>query len=311
MKEVFKFLSKQPVWILGMILGTALTALPCVTIDKDNHFNSHPPSTLIPVAIGLALIVFSIFSFFFVSVRKSQGEESGLDFTLLEEDGSAVQTTVSGCTIRVIEGRIEEHANSRDIAVALPCNEYFDDGCVEDTRSALGSFVARAFDGRASEFVALSLAECRNRLGPGTIRPKSEGKQAISFGFGQCILLRQPFGCLGSVALVSTTTQRSGEGLASRISYLFSGIDQLTSRLADARLNEVVMPIFGAGHGGVAPPMALVGLLLALAEAARYGQGGKRLRRATVVVFKATSEGKPQVDRVVVRRALALVGSRN
>jgi len=80
------------------------------------------------------------------------------------------------------------------------------------------------------------------------------------------------------VALVSTTTQRAGEGLSSRISYLFDGMRALVERLADARLTEVVMPLMGAGHGHIEKPLALVGLLLAIAEVARYGQGSQRLR---------------------------------
>ena len=111
------------------------------------------------------------------------------------------------------------------------------------------------------------------------------------------------------VAVVSTTTQRAGEGLAARISYLFDGMRDLVTRLADARLNEVAMPILGAGHGRIDPPLAFVGLLLAVAEAARYGQGGQRLRKVTIVVFKPNAESPAQVDRVLIRRALALVGS--
>ena len=71
------------------------------------------------------------------------------------------------------------------------------------------------------------------------------------------------------------------------------------------------MPILGAGHGGIDPPLAFVGLLLAVAEAARYGQGGQRLRRVTIVVFKRDADSPAVVDRVVIRRALALIGSEN
>jgi hypothetical protein len=80
-------------------------------------------------------------------------------------------------------------------------------------------------------------------------------------------------------------------------------------RLADARLNEITMPILGAGHGGINPPLALVGLLLAVAEASRYGDGRQCMKKVTIVVFKRDANSLPQVDPVVVRRALALVGS--
>jgi len=124
------------------------------------------------------------------------------------------------------------------------------------------------------------------------------------------VLLLRPLGRSSPVALVSTTTQRAGQGLAARISYLFDGMRELVARLADARLNDVMMPILGAGHGGINTPLAFVGLLLAVAEAAEYGQGGQRLRRVTVVVFKRDAGTPAQVERVVIRRALALIGTR-
>ena len=65
----------------------------------------------------------------------------------------------------------------------------------------------------------------------------------------------------------------------------------------------------GSGHGGVDPPLALVGLVGALAEAARYAQGSQRLKKVTIVVYRRDAKSKPQVDPVVVRRALALIGS--
>jgi hypothetical protein len=84
---------------------------------------------------------------------------------------------------------------------------------------------------------------------------------------------------------------------------------ELVTRLANARLNEVVMPILGAGHGGIDTPLAFVGLLLAVAEAARYGQGGQHLKRVTIVVYKPDADNPPSVDEVIVRRALALIGT--
>jgi hypothetical protein len=86
---------------------------------------------------------------------------------------------------------------------------------------------------------------------------------------------------------------------------------ELVKELADARLDDVVMPILGAGHGRISTPLAFVGLLLAVAEAAHYGQGSQRLRRVTVVVFKRDAETPAQVDPTVVRRALALIGTRD
>ena len=81
---------------------------------------------------------------------------------------------------------------------------------------------------------------------------------------------------------------------------------ELVDTLADARLDDVVMPVLGAGHGRIEAPLAFVGLLLAVAEAARYR---RYLKRVTIVVFKRDADTPAQVDRLVARRALALVGA--
>ena len=54
-----------------------------------------------------------------------------------------------------------------------------------------------------------------------------------------------------------------------------------------------------------------MGLILALTEVARYGQGGQRLRWVTIGVFRRVPKASLEVERMIVRRTLALVGSQN
>jgi len=220
-------------------------------------------------------------------------------------------TTVSGCEIRVANGRLNDYASDAETLIVLPCNEYFDDECARDPKSSLGAYVKRTFEGQVDAFISLMTEEAKKQLGAGVVQQKSDKERAESFGVGRCVLLLKPLNHTAPIALVSTTTQRAAQGLAGRISYLFDGMRELVARLADTpRLNEVAMPILGSGHGRIDLPLALVGLLLAVAEAARYGQGG-RLRRVTIIVYKQDADAPAQVDQVVVRRALALIGSRD
>jgi len=282
-------------------------------MEKD-HWTAHPPNTWVPVAIGIALLIVSVSAYGFnLWTKRAKDAEvgAGLDLTRVRDTNGARWTIVNGCEIRVIEGRLEDHSPGAGTVVVLPCNEYFDDRCAGDVKSALGAYVNRQFEGQEEDFISLLREESKRKLGPGEVQQKTNDERAESFGPGRCVLLLKPLNRSVPVALVSTTTQRAGEGLAARISYLFSGTRELVSKLADARLTEVVMPILGGGHGRIDPPLALVGLLLAISEAARYGQGGQRLRSVTIVVFKRDSVTPPEVDRVVVRRALALIGSRD
>jgi hypothetical protein len=310
MMDAFKALLKQPYWVIALVLGAALVALPCIRFDAKGHWTTASPSTLWPALVGLVLLVVSSLSFALAllpQLRRDAG--GGLDLTRVRETDGVLSTTVSDCELRVLNGRIEDYVREPGTAIVLPCNEYFDDRCVEDVASALGAYVNRVFEGQAEEFVSLIKEESRKKLGPGVERQKTETERAESFGAGRCLLLARPLGRPVPLALVSTTTQRAGEGLASRISYLFAGMRELVVCLADARLSKVAMPVLGAGHGRIAAPLAFVGLLLAIAEAAHYGQGGQRLKRVTIVVFKRDAGSAAEVDRVVARRALALIGS--
>lgn len=96
--------------------------------------------------------------------------------------------------------------------------------------------------------------------------------------------------------------------MTARIAYLLDGMSKLVARLADERFRRIMMPVLGAGHGDIAQPLAFVALLLAIADSVRYGEGGHRLKKVTIVVFKANEHSPAEVGEVVVQRALALVG---
>ncbi|WP_146187960.1 hypothetical protein [Acidovorax sp. CF316] len=131
-----------------------------------------------------------------------------------------------------------------------------------------------------------------------------------SHGPGRAILVPDPSKNAANIALVSTTTQRAGQGLAARMSYVFDGVRELFELLADQRINEVVMPVLGAGHGGIDPPLALAGLVLALAEASRYGVDRQQRKKITIVVFQRTKQDPPEIAHENFRKALELVANK-
>ena len=63
---------------------------------------------------------------------------AGLDLSRVREVNGTLAAFVAGCEIRVVNGRIEQYA-LHETVVVLPCNEYFDDRCVDDMKSALGA----------------------------------------------------------------------------------------------------------------------------------------------------------------------------
>jgi hypothetical protein len=315
-KEFFKL----PFWALTLLIGAPFVLVPYLDVastDRGYRLTTHSPGSMLPVYVGIALLIASILAFAYSLIEAHRKAAAiamgaGIDLSRVSDTDGMLSTCVGSCRIGVREGRIEDFARaSAGLAVVLPCNEYFDDRCIQDSRSALGAFAQSAFEGQTAEFLRLVADESARKLGPGQEEQQTSEVRARSYGPGRCLLLMQPLNRSFSVALVSTTTQRAGQGLSARISYLFDGMRELMARLADSRISEVVMPVLGSGHGGIDPPLALVGLLLALAEAARYGQGAQRLRSANIVVFRRDKNSALAVDLVVVRRALALIGSRS
>jgi len=189
----------------------------------------------------------------------------------------------------------------------MVCNVHI---CATPSRvRALGAYVHKVFDGAVEEFIACSKEECRRRFGSGIEQQKTVDERAMSFGAGHAVLLLSPLGSKTPIGLVSTTTQRAGQGLVAKTSYLCDGVYELVTHLVDARLYDVAMPILGAGHGRIDPALAFVTLVLALAEAVRCAPGGRPLRMVTIIVFQGDPKSPPQVHETVVRRALALIGS--
>lgn len=226
------------------------------------------------------------------------------------ECANGFRATVGASEISIVTGRIENYPVGPERVIALPCNEYFEDHCTNDTRTALGMYINRRCVGTEAIFSDLVRQQCVTRFGVGTQQQKTEEEWSESHGAGRAILVSDPSRNSAGIALVSTTTQRAGQGLASRMSYVFDGVRELFGLLADKRINGVVMPVMGAGHGGIDPSLALAGLVLALAEAAKYGADQQRRKQITIVVFQRTEEESPDVTLQSIRKTLELVANK-
>jgi len=318
MIKVLKEFLEKPYWVILLIIGVLLAVLSCMDINYENKIwhvssNSQPTSWWL-FGIGIVLIIISITIFVYTLISKASAKSSGSD--ALSHAGQVTETNgvlsakVGDCLIQIVNGRIEDFLNRADVTFVLPCNEYFDI-CPDHPKSTLGSFVNREFVSQKSEFQTLIHNECANKLGKGTKEQRTAKDTGVSYGPGRCVQVVKPLGRPYSVALLATSTLRAGLGLSSRISHLADGIRELAINLAETRTNteEVIMPVLGGGNAGISPQLALIATLLAIAEAARYGQGGQRPKIVTIVVFKAGPNVPATVDSAVLRRFLDLVAS--
>jgi O-acetyl-ADP-ribose deacetylase (regulator of RNase III) len=183
--------------------------------------------------------------------------------------------------------------------VALPANEYFDDECVTDRHSSLGAFVEHYFAHTVGDFLRAIAAELSDL--PAERVPRAERRIDDSYGIGRAIFLNE----LASghrIILVSATTERTGIGLRAEPHFLYAAWQGVVETMNVRRLNSLVIPVLGAGHGGMPLAVALLFNLLAL-RSCLADDVGRHVRQVTIVVFEGAAHGLTQgsLDEAVAR----------
>ena len=193
--------------------------------------------------------------------------------------------------------------NPDDSLFALPANEFFDDECIHDSNSALGAFVQHHFADRVPDIQSLVQEVLADQ--PHTLVMKTPGQSVASFGIGKCVFLDRPFSSRYRLAMVSVTTQRADVGLRAEPEYIFKSARSLCRLMANNRINRLVVPVLGSGHGGLGGELALVCMLLAFAALRR--DSTHRPEEVKIVVFRHDKSGRPSVPEAKIKEALQFV----
>lgn len=237
---------------------------------------------------------------------------------LTEEEqpsGGSSGITSTGDEYRMPIGRTEVCVRFGDIrscdsndpgaVVALPANEFFDDDCIRDTRSALGAYIVSAFPNAIRDIQKLIAQKLANA--PSELVEREYDERARSYGVAKCVCLKNPLASGKNVMFVSVTTKRAGIGLRSEARYLFAAMKAICQAMNDGRLTDLYLPLMGSGHGGLEPELALLYLLLSTKAVIDDRSGGGHLRSVTIVVFRKDQSTVPNIHPDVVRRMLSLV----
>ena len=184
-------------------------------------------------------------------------------------------------------GRIENcQAADARTAITLAANEFFDDQCIFDLNSALGAFVQHHFGNNVPDFIRQVKAELVDV--PSQRVPRTERHIDESYGIGKAIFLDrlQPDYRL---ILVSATTERTGVGLRAEPHFLYAALEGVIETMNEHRLSSLVMPVLGAGHGGIPLPIAILFNLLAV-RSILTEDIGRHMREIRIVVFDGNIE---------------------
>jgi hypothetical protein len=143
--------------------------------------------------------------------------------------------------------------------VVLPANEFFDERCFEDVRTAAGAFVTRHFPNQGSELQQA----VRRQLGDPVELVEKPGRTPLpSFGIGTCVYLDRPLGSKLRLIFAAVASDRPPDGLRTDLSTIFKVVEKIRCILAEERVPSVYMPLLGAGKGGVPVEVAFHTLIL-------------------------------------------------
>jgi predicted nucleotide-binding protein len=201
--------------------------------------------------------------------------------------------------VRLERGLIQDcvSPNGQSV-VALPANEYFDDECITDPHSSLGAFVQHHFGDRIEGFIRQVNAELSGR--PSQRVPRTGQTVGESYGVGEAICLRDPL----RIIVVAATTERSSVGLRAEPHFLYAALESVFETMNECRFNELTIPVFGSGHGGMPLPIAILFNLLALRSLAE-DDTGRRDRSVRIIVFEPAAAA---LDPDAMRDVLAYFG---
>lgn len=225
-----------------------------------------------------------------------------LDKSRVRKKRDAYSARLGDLTITVSLGRIEEYeCRAEDCLIALPANEFFDDDCIHDAKSALGAFMNRHFPDKIAtiqDLIRDELVGC-----PTEQVEKKPGEPANSYGIGRCVFLNHPLSSNLRIALIAVTTQRADIGLRADVSYIFDAANSIQRVMANHRLRTLIIPVLGSGHGGIKEEVSLVSMLIAFGELNR-NRSAYFIKDINIVVFRSDATSDASVSPKTIQSAL-------
>lgn len=295
-------LLKQPVFTIIAVFGCLLILFGLFKIDDITKLAVSPLSQPLYTSISLGIFMIVIGVALHIATNLTT---STFSISNVKRLPNGYSITHGSFALNVLFGKIETIDGFDDESmIALPANEFFDDECINDARSALGAYMKFHFKDNIPKIQSLVKKLLREETfqevekEPGTLVP--------SYGVGKCVYLDCPLSSQQRIVMVAVTTKRANEGLQAKPRYIFDAIESIQREMANHRLTHLFVPVLGSGHGGLTGDMSLVCMLTAFAELYRR-RSGHHLKNVNIVVLKRDEESKPLILEKNIKHSLAFM----
>jgi len=301
MSKFLEFLEKQKYPVILLISGMFLIFCGFFEIKDLTKCQIHPhadPYYFI-VSIGLLFSLSSVFLYLFDVVTLGW-----IGFRRIRNLSNGITAKLSNTNINIRFGRLEKlSGDSEESLVVLPANEFFDDECINDKKSALGAYVNYKFTNQTESIESLISSGLDGHDFEEV--EKETGVIQKSYGIGNSVFIKEPLSSKQPVLFLSVTTKRTGEGLQAEMSYIFKAVKEIKRIVVDQRINSVYVPVMGSGHGGLRNEVAFFGMLLAVCDVVTKPHG-HHINEFNIIVFQSSEKDKPSISKAVSKRLLRI-----
>jgi len=231
------------------------------------------------ILIGLAWAYFEANEFSFKSSKYKLKKINDDKYTIIFQQGIVH-------TININYDKINNFQNyDKNTLVILPANDKFDDECVDDKKSVLGSFTNCLYPTGNHEFKKI----IKKELG------KRENDQ---FDIGNWIYLHSQKSentefNVGIVAVTHLMDNGNILAYSENVMLAFKGIHKI---MTQKRIKNAYIPLVGSGHGGLTPELSLLCLIISIIEGYKK-EDGHTLKNVNIVIYKKENGEKDIVPR--------------
>jgi hypothetical protein len=217
-------------------------------------------------------------------------------FSKISDSHYSITDETNKHSINVIYGKIDGFKEyDKDTLVILPANDSFDDACVDDERSVLGSFVKKLYPDDNTAFKE-------------KINTELQKKNQNKFEIGDWIYLHdvhkeKKF----KVGIVSCTHLNEDKSIiAYSINVMLAFRNGIFRMIQEKRINKVYIPLIGSGHGGLSPEISFLNLLISFIEGLSRSDQAHRLSNVNIVIYQ-NDKGKCDIVPKKMKNIVKLV----
>ena len=268
MFDFLKFLLKKPIDIIVFIFSMLFLLISFIRLSFNEKlifgFNEKPNAFIFTIALVLLICFLTRYLFLnrFININERR-------------QYSYIVNIDVGHTINIKQGDISEFIGGINKAILLPANTSFDEKCITDKNSALGSYFSKNFSEDIEKVKKLIIDTAVEKFS------LSENKKYADFG--DTILLPKYEG-KNNILISAVTQDLPNVGIQANALGIISAVKNALSICSENRYSSITMPIIGTGHGGIKHSISLALICLQYFISFLYSRN-HHVKELTILVF--------------------------